>query len=330
MKKKQSLKRFRRALRAPFEKAGVALACSLIPRLSLKSIMRLSRFIAGLAFLFDRYGCRVAAANLEIIAGRRLSKKRKRILILGAYRNMTRVLLMIFWMLKDTAARASEIVKISPALLKELSNAHPAVTVSAHLGNWETLTQACENNGFHMVSVAKNVKGSGFTQRLLDARRKIGQEIVPAEGALKHLFKAIKNGYSVGLLIDQHSEMRDGGIWIDFFGLKACFSQGAAILARHFKRPIVFGWSRPLKDGSYRCELGKVFDAGQSADVSACTISIIEEFQRVIKMHPSLWCINYRRWRYLIPGEEPSAYPFYAKPARAWQCPPVATESDRK
>lgn len=319
-------------MRVPFEKAGVTIACTLIPRLSLKTIMRLSRIMAAMAFIFDRYGRKVAEANLEIIAGRKLSKKRKRVLVIGAYRNMTRVLLMIFWLLKDTAERVKQTVKISPELLKALSDAHPAVTVSAHLGNWESLTQACEINGFHMVSVAKNVKGKGFTDRLLEARRKIGQEIVPAEGALKHLFKAIKNGHSVGLLIDQHVEMRDGGIWIDFFGLKACISQSAAMLAKRFNRPIVFGWSRPLKDGCFSCELGKVFpetdtDAGNE---KLRTIKIAKEFEHVIKLHPSLWCINYRRWRYLIPGEAPSRYPFYAKPARAWQCPPCAGESDKR
>ena len=208
-------------MRVPFEKAGVTIACTLIPRLSLKTIMRLSRIMAAMAFIFDRYGRKVAEANLEI---------------------------------------------------------------------------------------------------------------VPAEGALKHLFKAIKNGHSVGLLIDQHVEMRDGGIWIDFFGLKACISQSAAMLAKRFNRPIVFGWSRPLKDGCFSCELGKVFpetdtDAGNE---KLRTIKIAKEFEHVIKLHPSLWCINYRRWRYLIPGEASSRYPFYAKPARAWQCPPCAGESDKR
>lgn len=322
MKKKQTAKKIRRALRAPFEKLGVALACLLLPCLSLKAILRLSKILADAAFFFDRYGRRVSAANLEIIAGKKLSRKRLDILTRGAYRNMMRVLLMIFWTTKDTAARTEKVIEFSDSLREGMSAHHPAVTISAHLGNWETLTLACEKNGFHMVSVAKDVKGRGFTERLLEARRKIGQEIVPAQGALKQLMRALKKGSSVGLLIDQHVEERDGGLWTEFFGLKAAVSQSAAMLAKRFNRPIIFGWSRPLKDGRFRCELGKIFlPEQQGEDIAACTMQLVEEFERVIRRHPSLWCINYCRWRYLIPGEDASRYPFYAKPAQPWQCP---------
>ena len=97
MGKQRGVKRFYRALRVPFEWIGIRLALWIIPSLSLPALLRLSRFIAAVGYFFDLSGRKVSAANLEVICGRKLSPRRIRILTKGAYRNMTRVLLMIFW-----------------------------------------------------------------------------------------------------------------------------------------------------------------------------------------------------------------------------------------
>ena len=320
MGKQKGVKRFYRALRVPFEWIGIRLALWIIPSLSLPALLRLSRFIAAVGYFFDLPGRKVSAANLEVICGRKLSPRRIRILTKGAYRNMTRVLLMIFWTTRNPKEKNLQYVSIAPDVRKFLEEHRPTITLSAHLGNWEILSQTCESNGFHITSVAKPVKGKGMTELLTRARSTIGQTIIPADGALRGLMKALKQGSYIGLLVDQHTEIRDGGIWVDFFGLKSCISQGPAMLAKRFHTPMLFSWSRPLKDGSYRCEMGEVFLPDEGAnDIPARTQAIIRSFERVIRMHPSLWCINYKRWRYLIPGEDPARYPFYARPAKPKQ-----------
>ena len=319
-KKKSRIKTFYRTIRAPFERLGVRLAAFVVPRLSLAGLLRLSRLLADIGFFFDRKGRRVAAANLRVICGRELSARRVRVLTRGCYRNMMRILLTIFWMTRDPRERNRRIAFLEDRAAQLLSENRPAITLSAHFGNWEVLSQTCETHGFHMTSVAKNVKGAGFTEQLTQARAAIGQDILPQEGALRGLLHALKHGSCVGLLVDQHTEIRDGGIWLDFFGLKACFSQGPAMLARMAKVPMIIGWSFPLKDGRYRVVSGRVFpfDAG-ARDVAKRTEEIIREFEHVIRRHPHLWSLNYMRWRYLIPGEDHARYPFYAKPARPAQ-----------
>jgi KDO2-lipid IV(A) lauroyltransferase len=313
---KKGFKIFYRNARRPAEWFLIWLGQLLIPPLSLGGLLRLSRWIADAAYAFDCRGKRVAAANLRLIFGARMTPRRERALIRRSYRNMARVLVNIFWMSRDTLARIRDQVTFSPAVLDTLRARQPAITVSAHFGNWEILSQACVANGIPMMSVAKTIGSPEMTARLTALRATIGQQIVPADGALRRLMHALKHGTSIGLLIDQHTHVWEGGTWVKLFGVPAGVSLAPAALSRKLGVPVIFAWSRPLKDGRYRIEPGEVFPPDPAVDGERRTQEIVAAFERVIRRHPSLWCLNYRRWRYIPPGDDPSRYPFYARPSR--------------
>lgn len=308
-----------RRLRRPVEWFLIWLALALIPAHTLSGIARLARILADLGYFFDSRGKAIARANLKVMFGNRLTPRRERIIIRHSYRNMARVVLNVFWMSRDTRARMAEQVSFSPGILEPLKANLPAITVSAHLGNWEILSQACVANGIPMMSVAKTIGTPEMTARLSKLRSTLGQQIVPAEGALRPLMNALKSGTSIGLLIDQHTQPWDGGIWVRLFGLPVGISQAPSALSRKYKAPIVFAWSRPLKDGRYRIEPGQTFNPDPSVDDATRTQQVITAFERVIRRHPSLWCLNYRRWRHIMPDDDPARYPFYA---RALYAPP--------
>lgn len=144
-----------------------------------------------------------------------------------------------------------------------------------------------------MMSVAKNIGTGGMTALLMKARRSIGQEIVPADGAFKPLMQGLKDGKSLGLLVDQSVSPRKGGIWVKFFGKPMSVSAAPAFFAAKGKAPIVIAWSRPLKDGRYRCEVLDTIPAANARDVRATTQRCTSVIERVIRRHPSCWVLNY-------------------------------------
>ena len=314
-----------RTLRRPFEWFGIWLALAIIPPLPLAGILKLSRQVADCAYLFDRRGKAVARANLRLMFGARMTPCRERALIRRSYRNMARVLANVFWMSRDTRARLADQVTFDPRVLESLRRHQPAVTVSAHLGNWEILSQACVANGIPMMSIAKQIGSPEMTAHLIRLRSTIGQQLVPAEGALRPLLSALRHGTSIGLLIDQHTPVREGGAWVTLFGVPAGISMAPAALARKCRVPIVFAWSRPLKDGRYRIEPGQVFLPDPQVDDAERAQQLANAFERVIRRHPSLWCLNYRRWRYIRPGGAPARYPFYARLSKRDAQPPPAS-----
>lgn len=319
---KKSIKHFYRNLRKPFEWFLVWTGQMLIPPLSLNSLMRLSRWIGDAAYTFDYRGKSIARANLKTMFGKRISPARERAITRRAYRNMARVLVNIFWISRDTLARIRQTVTFSPSVLEALCAHQPAITVSAHVGNWEILSQACVANGIPMMSVAKMTGSPELTERLTRMRSTIGQQIVPAEGAMRHLLYALKHGTSIGLLIDQHTHVWQGGAWITLFGIPAGISLVPAALSRKLQVPILFAWSRPYKNGCYRIEPGQLFLPDPQQDDTARTQEVAQAFERVIRRHPSLWCLNYRRWRYILPDDDPARYPGYARVERRAKAQP--------
>ena len=305
-----------RRFRMPFEWLGIALALAVIPPLSLSGVLSLSRGLADLGLLFDRRGKAIARANLRVMFGARMTPVRERAIIRRSYHNMMRVLINVFWMSRHTRARLDNLISMDPRVLDALRRNRPAVTVSAHLGNWEILSQVCVIHGFPILSIAKQIGSPRMTEHLVRLRSTIGQQLVPAEGALRPMLNALRHGTSLGLLVDQHTSVEDGGGWVMLFGLPACISLAPAALARKTKTAIVFAWSRPLKDGRYRIEPGEVYLPDAAVGDAERMQQLACAFERVIRRHPSLWCLNYRRWRYIRPGDDPARYPFYAHPLK--------------
>lgn len=318
---RRRLKNVYRKARLPLEWFAIGIGKAVLPRLSLPVILRLADTLADVGWRFDRRGTQIAKANLQVMFGARMTAHRERAIIRRCYRNMARVLANIFWLSRDTQARLDQTVSFAPGLFETVQKNLPAILVSAHIGNWEILSQACVARGVPVLSVAKEIGTSGMTKSLIGARAAIGQEIVLADGAIRPMFRAIKDGKCIGLLVDQHTDPWMGGAWVDLCGTPVCMSMAPASLSRKCSVPIILAWSRPFRNGHYRIEPELFLAPAPAADDASRTQQIAAAFERVIRRHPSLWCLNYRRWRYIRLGDDPSKYPPYATVLR----PPTAT-----
>jgi lauroyl/myristoyl acyltransferase len=150
-----------------------------------------------------------------------------------------------------------------------------------------------------MMSVAKDIGTGGMTRLLMKARTSIGQEIVHADGAFRPLMQGLKEGKSLGLLVDQVVKPKDGGIWVRFFGRPVPVSAAPAFFSAKGKAPIVVAWSRPLKDGRWRCEAVAAYKPEDARDIRGMTQRCIMDLERIIRRHPSAWVLNYRYFRKL-------------------------------
>ena len=308
-------------MRRPLEWFGIRLAQALIPRLSMRGVRRLADLISSLAPVFDRRGKKIAQANLRLMFGARMTPRRERVIIRRSYRTVLRTILNLFWLLRDTRNRILAQVEFTPDTFDRILKHQPAVMLSAHLGNWELVAQGGVANGIPIMCVAKQIGSPEMTGLLTRQRAAIGQEIIPVEGAVRPLIRALKGGKSVGLLVDQHMDASEGGTWCSFFGLPVSVSMTPATLSRKLGVPVLFVWARPLKDARYRIECSDVFLPDPCIPDPVRTQQLSDAIARVVRRHPSYWCLTYRRWRRIRPGEDPSPYPFYARPPRCAKPP---------
>lgn len=313
--KKLTLKVLKRAFRRPFEWLGIGLGLLVFSNLSRKWMLRVCDFVSAVMYRFDKKGRCRSLANLRVILGKIKSdgivrpekvynpSSTEEKIIRRSYRNMARTVGHAFWTSRNAIERVKSAGEMSVAGKRFLAENNPAVTVSGHIGCWEILSQLALLEGHKMMSVAKDIGTGGMTKLLMKARTSIGQEIVHADGAFRPLMQGLKEGKSLGLLVDQVVKPKDGGVWVKFFGVPIPVSAAPAFFSAKGKAPIVVAWSRPLKDGRYRCEIVATYKPEEARDIRGMTQRCISDLERVIRRHPSAWVLNYNYFRNVFPFE---------------------------
>jgi len=318
-RKRYLIKRFKHALLLPFEWSAIALGIVSLVFLPRRVLFSVCDVFAAVMYAFDREGKRRSLENLHIVRGCCTGKegtpafdpshaayrptRNERLVIRRAYRNMARTVGYAIWTLLRARRRCAETGELSGTVRAFLQANRPAVTVSGHIGCWEILSQLAFLDGHRMMSVAKDIGTQGMTRLLMRARRSIGQEIVPADGAFRALMSGIRQGKSLGLLVDQRVNPKDGGVWVRFLGKQLPVSAAPAFFAAKAKAPVIVAWSRPLADGRYRCEFVASYDASAARDIRGLTQKIADDLARVIRRHPSCWVLNYNYFSNIPPSE---------------------------
>ena len=308
---KRKIKSLKRAIRRPFEWLGIGLGIFVFSFMPRKLMLCVCDIISAVMYRFDDKGRRRSLANLRVVQGLIKSNgivllekvynptEREELIIRRSYRNMARTVGHAFWTCRNAIERVKKSGEMSETGKRFLAKNKPAVTVSGHIGCWEILSQLAFLEGHQMMSVAKDIGTGGMTKLLMKARTSIGQEIVHANGAFRPLMQGLKSGKSLGLLVDQVVDLKDGGIWVKFFGVPIPVSAAPAFFSAKGKAPIVVAWSRPLKDGRYRCEIVNTYMADEARDIRSMTQRCILDLERVIRRHPSAWVLNYNLFRNL-------------------------------
>jgi len=315
-----SVKSLVRRLLLPVEWIGIGVLLGVLPWLPRRALLAVCDALSAVMYAFDRRGKRRALENLRIVCGTCVGLEgtfdfdpdeatycptpAEHVIIRRSYRNMVRSVGYAFWACVQAKRRCAATGVMSVRVKRFLAENRPAVTVSGHLGCWEILSQLAFLEGHRMMSVAKDIGTRGMTALLMRARRSIGQEIVHAKGAFKPLMQGLRDGKSLGLLVDQSVPVEKGGVWIRFFGRPMSVSAAPAFFAAKAKAPIIVAWSRPLKDGRYCCDYVAEHTAEEARDIRGLTQKIADELAGVIRRHPSCWILNYNYYSNIPPDKE--------------------------
>jgi Kdo2-lipid IVA lauroyltransferase/acyltransferase len=184
-----------------------------------------------------------------------------------------------------------------------LARGRGVLVATAHLGNWE-LSAFCHAWMTAPMHIVVRPLDNPRIDALVERYRGLsGNPIIEKKDAARGILKALKAGDAVGILIDQNTTL-DQGVFIDFFGKKACAGTAFAKLAHRSGAAVVPGFALWSQD-EQRYILRFYPEIPMTGDVLDDTQRIHCQLESVIRGYPDQWLWIHRRWKTRPPGEPP-------------------------
>lgn len=280
------------------------MATAFITNVPPKGLFALSRGIGSILFYLMGKRRRIARTNLDIAFGEQKTPKEKDDIIRACISQMVLSALQCIWVSSDTQNRVNRLMVSEPEGLEHLETCTQSgkgfFALMAHYGNWEILGIY---HGYHGTtehySIARKLDNPHLEKFFMNLRTISGNKILHKDESPLKIVRAIKNGGSVAVMMDQNGGI--GGLFVDFFGKKAATPRAMASLSYSTGARILPVFCEPDGRGKYKIvyrpplSLNKTGD--KDADIFRWTQECQKELEEIIRNHPEPWMWFHRRWK---------------------------------
>jgi KDO2-lipid IV(A) lauroyltransferase len=116
---------------------------------------------------------------------------------------------------------------------------------------------------------------------------------------MRKVLGILKQGEVIVMLMDQNVDWYEG-VFVDFFGRRACTNKGLALLARKTEAPVV-----PVflirKESGFIVEIGQevplIKTGDKTKDIEANTQQYNKIIEDIIRRYPDQWFWVHQRWK---------------------------------
>ena len=264
--------------------------------------------IAQLVYLVHFRLRQVGMRNLAMAFPEKSAAERKRILR-GEFTSLGRQLAELCQFPRYTPENVEQVVVYDGLENYERAYARGqgVLFLTAHFGGWELSAFAHSLHG-HWVNIVMRPMDNQYLDRMLQSYRTMhGNKVVPKDDFVRGLLAAMKAGETVGILMDTNMTPPQG-VFVDFFGIKACTASGLARIAMRTDAAVVPGftiWDESL--GKYRLRFDPALELIRTGNLEADIVANTQVFTKVIedyvRKYPEQWLWVHRRWKTRPEGE---------------------------
>jgi KDO2-lipid IV(A) lauroyltransferase len=256
---------------------------------------------------------KVAMRNLTIAFPEMSDEERLKI-AKGTFENFGRILGETSQFGKVSRENIGEIVEFELSgeiaeLYKKIKAERRGVLITTgHLGNWELLVTAFAILYEPISYLARPLDNPMIEQMTLDIRTRFGAEPINKTNSAMIAITRLREGKILGILADVNAHPKEG-VFVPFFGVPACTTSGAAMIAIRSNAlilPAFCVWDKGL--GKYRFVHGAVLEpvitGDRKADIAATTALYTAEIEKIIRQYPEQWTWIHKRWKTRPKGEK--------------------------
>lgn len=253
--------------------------------------------------------------NLEIAFPEKTVAERDAILR-GTFENLGRVLGDLSQFRKYTRERLAELIDFN--LDDETKNLYEMqktgqgfLITTGHLGNWEMLVLGFAAL-YEPISYLARPLDNPMLDDMLNARRTtFGNTPINKKNSARLAITILRDGGILGILSDVNAQVKEG-VFVPFFGVPACTSSGAAVMAIRSNAliyPTFCVWDKNIDRYKFvHGTLLKPVNSGdRKQDIIDTTAAFTAEIEKIIRSYPDQWMWIHRRWKTRPPGK-PEVY----------------------
>ena len=284
-----------------------AAGAALLSRLSFRRCRRWAEFLLGLLFYIDRKHRRRTVEHI-LHAGVCRSRSRAVRLARACYRASGDLLAEILFF--HRCFRPEKVTFTGPAgaldrVLPSRDTGEPrqVILAMAHYGNWEiSCNAAAALTGVKVTSIMRPFSNPKIGDVIMKSRLGPGHVSVDKHLGARPLLRALNEGQTVVILIDQHAGHGEGTV-CTFFGHPAKVHKTPALLHLKTGVPILPAvvWRDPSADFKFEIRCGELIRYEQGAEsreeaVARITQMSISALEKLIRRAPAQWLWAPRHW----------------------------------
>jgi len=287
-------------LRHALEYALAAPLLALVRALPHGASRRLGSALGGLAHAADRRHRAVALANLAAAFPELPERARTRI----ARRSFVEIGRSFLDAVSASRFDAVDICRRCDSTgLERLAAAERAgrgvILLTAHFGAWEFAPLWIAQAVGPISMVGRPLDNPHLERAVAASRNRLGNRLLPKRGSVRDMFRVLRAGGRLGLLIDQRVRP-DEAIDVPFFGRPALTSPIVGRLAIRTGAPVVPLFVELAPGGRYRAEVHEpIFapEGGGEAAGDELTRRALAVCEAAIRRAPERWLWQHDRWR---------------------------------
>lgn len=180
-------------------------------------------------------------------------------------------------------------------LTTPLRDGRGIVAVTGHIGAWELLGGYLVQRGIPVTVIARPLKDLRFEAMIGTLRRRLGVRVVHETGDLRGVFRALRRGEVLGLLIDQGR--RWPGLCVPFFGRPAHVTTAPAEIARRTGAALI---PMSIRQHGLRHRITVLpavdVDWERPGAIAAATATLARAVESLIWRCPTQWAWTYGLW----------------------------------
>lgn len=273
----------------------------------------LGRLTGRVFYLIDRYHRRIIKANISLVFGKEMDKKK--IEILGResceYLAMNIVDLLKFNKI-ITPENYSKFLDIRGLthLMQSIKRGKGTIAVMGHFGNFPLVRYLCYLNLPPKAAIIRKLDNPYLEKFVMSLLKTHDATSVRPGGALNRMRKLLFKNYITLTLADQKAggpKNHRHGVSVSLFGIPSQTHITASLLERRTRASVLTAFIIRKGPVSYRIEINKppsfIHTDDEAMDLKKNTRILNRIFESYIKRYPQEWFWLHKRWKD-VPGLE--------------------------